>query len=332
MNPLNPFAATPQVVTVALNPALDQTIEIAGIQLGEVNRALRMQVDVGGKAVNVASCLSDFGVSTAVTGQIGRDNAALFEELFQRKKIANHCCYLDGLTRINSKLVDTVSGQTTDLNLPGPELTPAAARDLLDQVLHRLDQLAGQVKRTVLSGSLPPGMPADAYATPTRRVQAAGGSVLLDTSGAPLRAALAAGPKIIKPNRHELAELVGRPLDTLEALIATGRELLAAGSAPEVIAISLGGDGALFLDRDQALHALPARVEVSSTVGAGDAMVAGLVAAQLEGLNLTETARLATAFAAAKLTRLGPHLPRPAEVRALAQQISVLSQTPITDL
>ena len=94
----------------------------------------------------------------------------------------------------------------------------------------------------------------------------------------------------------------------------------------------MGGDGALFLDRDQALHALPARVEVSSTVGAGDAMVAGLVAAQLEGLNLTETARLATAFAAAKLTRLGPHLPRPAEVRALAQQISVLSQTPITDL
>ena len=332
MNPLNPFAASPQVVTVALNPALDQTIEIAGIQLGEVNRALRMQVDVGGKAVNVASCLSDFGVSTAVTGQIGRDNAALFEELFQRKKIANHCCYLDGLTRINSKLVDTVSGDTTDLNMPGPELTPAAAKDLLDQVLHRLDQLAGQVKWIVLSGSLPPGMPADAYATLTRRVQAAGGSVLLDTSGAPLRAALAAGPKIIKPNRHELAELVGRPLDTLEALIATGRELLAAGSAPDVIAISLGGDGALFLDRNQALHALPARVEVSSTVGAGDAMVAGLVAAQLEGLNLTETARLATAFAAAKLTRLGPHLPRPAEVRALAQQISVLSQTPITDL
>ncbi|MBL8258749.1 MAG: 1-phosphofructokinase [Candidatus Competibacteraceae bacterium] len=332
MNPLNPFAASPQVVTVALNPALDQTIEIAGIKLGEVNRALRMQVDVGGKAVNVASCLSDFGVSTAVTGQIGRDNAALFEDLFQRKKIANHCCYLDGLTRINSKLVDTASGQTTDLNMPGPAFSPDAAQDLLKQVLHRLDQLVGQVKWVVLSGSLPPGMPADAYATITRQVQAAGGSVLLDTSGAPLRAALAVGPKIIKPNRHELAELVGQPLDTLESLIATGRELLAASPAPELIAISLGGDGALFLDRDQALHALPAQVEVSSTVGAGDAMVAGLVAAQLEGLNLTETARLATAFAAAKLTRLGPHLPRPAEVRALAQQISVLSQTPITDL
>ncbi|HRX62777.1 MAG TPA: 1-phosphofructokinase [Candidatus Competibacter sp.] len=324
MNPLNPFAESPRVVTVALNPALDQTIEIAGLRPGAVNRALRMQVDVGGKAVNVASCLSDFGVNAAVTGQIGRDNAALFEELFQRKKIANHCCYLDGLTRINSKLVDTVSGETTDLNMPGPEFTPTAATELLEQVLQRLDLLVEHARWVVLSGSLPPGIPEDAYATITQRVQAAGGMVLLDTSGAPLRAALATGPKIVKPNRHELAELVGRPLDTLESLVATGRELLNGSPAPDLVAVSLGEDGALFLTRKQALRALPTRVNVSSTVGAGDAMVAGLVAAQLEGLSLADTARLATAFAAAKLTRLGPHLPRPAEVRALAQQIGVL--------
>ena len=323
LQPLNPFAESPQVVTVALNPALDQTIEVAGIHLGAVNRALRMQVDVGGKAVNVASCLSDFDVRTAVTGQIGRDNAALFEELFQRKKIANHCCYLDGLTRINSKLVDTVSGDTTDLNMPGPEFTPETAQDLLDQVLRRLEQLAGHVQWIVLSGSLPPGMPADAYATITRQVQAAGASVVLDTSGAPLKAALTVGPKIVKPNRHELAELVGRPLTTLDEVIATGRELLTAASAPDLVVVSLGSDGALFLTREQAVQAQPIRMTVSSTVGAGDAMVAGLVAAQLEKLSLADTARLATAFAAAKLTRLGPHLPRPAEVRALAQQVSV---------
>ena len=325
MNPLNPFAESPRVVTVALNPALDQTIEVADLRLGAVNRALRMQVDVGGKAVNVASCLSDFGINAAVTGQIGRDNAALFEELFQRKKIANHCCYLDGLTRINSKLVDTVSGETTDLNMPGPEFTPAAATELLEQLLQRLDALVQHAPWIVLSGSLPPGMPVDVYATIIQRVQAAGGSVVLDTSGASLQAGLAAGPRIVKPNRHELAELVGRPLDTLESLVATGRELLAGSSALELVAVSMGGDGALFLTRKQALRALPARVRVSSTVGAGDAMVAGLVAAQLEGLSLADVARLATAFAAAKLTRLGPHLPRPAEVRTLARQIGVAS-------
>ncbi len=311
------------MVTVALNPALDQTIEIAGLRPGAVNRALRMHIDAGGKAVNVASCLSDFGVSVAVTGQIGRDNAAPFEDLFRRKRIANHCGYLDGLTRINTKLVDTVSGETTDINLPGPEFAPAAATELLEQISQRLDSLVAHARWVVLSGSLPPGMPEDAYATITRRVRAAGGAVLLDTSGGPLRAALAAGPRIVKPNRHELAELAGRPLDTLDALIATGRELLNGSPAPELVVVSLGEDGALFLTREQALRALPARVNVSSTVGAGDAMVAGLVAAQLENLTLADTARLATAFAAAKLARLGPHLPHPTEVRALARRIDV---------
>ncbi|HNW79734.1 MAG TPA: 1-phosphofructokinase [Candidatus Competibacteraceae bacterium] len=323
MNPLNPFAPPPQVVTVALNPALDHTITIADLHLGVVNRALRMQVDVGGKAINVASCLSDFGINAAVTGQLGRDNAALFEELFQRKKIANHCCYLDGLTRINTKLVDSERGETTDLNMPGPEFTPAAAADLLAQIVERLERLVEQVEWVVLSGSLPPGMPEDAYATLTTRVQARGGAVLLDTSGAPLRAALAAGPRIVKPNRHELADLVGAPLDTLDAVIAAGRSLLAGAAAPEWVVVSLGGDGALFLSREQAVRAEPIAMAVTSTVGAGDAMVAGLIAARLENLALAEAAQLATAFAAAKLTRIGPHLPRPAEVRALAQQVVV---------
>ncbi|MCP5135144.1 MAG: 1-phosphofructokinase [Gammaproteobacteria bacterium] len=323
MSALSPVVNAPRVVTVALNPALDQTIEVAGLQPGAVNRALRMQIDVGGKAVNVASCLSDFGVPVAVAGQLGRDNAALFEELFQRKKIANHCCYLDGLTRINTKLADTVSGETTDLNMPGTEFTPDAAADVLNQILERLERLAEQVDWIVLSGSLPPGMPVNTYATITERVQAAGASVLLDTSGAPLKAALAAGPRMIKPNRHELAELLGRSLDSLASLIAAGRELLHSPPAPAWVVVSLGSDGALFLTSEQALHAHPLKVAVISTVGAGDAMVAGLVAARLEDLSLAETAQLATAFSAAKLTRLGPHLPRPPEVRALAGQVAV---------
>lgn len=324
MNPLN-SAESLQVVTVALNPALDQTLDIAGLRPGAVNRALRMRVNAGGKAINVASCLSDFGVSTTVTGLLGRDNAAPFRELFQRKKIADHCCYLDGLTRINVKLVDTVSGETTDINTPGPEFTPTAATELLEQVLQRLNLLVEHARWVVLSGSLPPGIPEDVYAVIIRRVRALGGAILLDASGTPLRAALAAGPAIIKPNRHELAELVGRPLDTLDALIAAGRELPTGLPTPEPIVVSLGADGALFLYREQTLHALPVPMTVSSTVGAGDAMVAGLVAAQLEKRSPVETAQLATAFAAAKLTRLGPHLPQPAEVHALAQQVKVSS-------
>lgn len=315
-----------QVVTVALNPALDQTIEVANLQVGAVNRAVQMQVDAGGKAINVASCLADFGIRVAVTGQLGRDNAVLFDELFERKQIANHCCRVDGLTRTNTKLVDTASGATTDLNMPGPPLSPAQAAALLEQIQERLRHLIGQAATwVILSGSLPPGMPTEAYATLIRTVQEAGAAVLLDTSGAPLQAAIAAGPRLVKPNRHELAELVNRPLDTLEAVLAAGRELLNNGAfAPEQVVVSLGEDGALFLSGDQALLAQPLPVAVTSTVGAGDAMVAGLVAARLEGGSLPDTARLATAFAAAKLTRLGPHLPSPDQVRALARQVTII--------
>jgi 1-phosphofructokinase len=111
-----------------------------------------------------------------------------------------------------------------------------------------LDQLAGHVQWVVLSGSLPPGMPADTYATITRQVQAAGGAVVLGYQRRAIESGAGGGPKIVKPNRHELAELVGRPLDTLEALIATGRELLAATPAPDLVVVSLGEDGALFLE------------------------------------------------------------------------------------
>ena len=320
---MNPSTTLPQVVTVALNPALDHTIEVADLQPGAVNRARRMQVDVGGKAINVASCLADFGISVAVTGPLGRDNAALFEDLFQRKQIANHCLYRDGLTRINTKVVDVERGETTDLNMPGPDFDLSAARELLDQVQRQLDRLLGSARWVVLSGSLPPGLPVTVYATLIAQAQAAGAAVLLDTSGSPFEAALTAGPRLIKPNRHELAELTGQPLDTLEAVVTAGRALLNRPQPPAMVVVSLGGDGALFLTREQALQAHPAPVAVTSTVGAGDAMVAGLVAAQLENRSLAETAQLATAFAAAKLTRLGPHLPPPEQVRALARQIII---------
>jgi 1-phosphofructokinase len=117
--------------------------------------------------------------------------------------------------------------------------------------------------------------------------------------------------------------LVGEPLETREALVAAARALLNGPHAPETVVVSLGGDGALFLTHEQALHAHPVKVAVTSTVGAGDAMVAGLVAARLENRSLFETAQLATAFSASKLTRLGPHLPPPDQVRALARQVAV---------
>lgn len=310
------------VLTITLNPALDHTIEVSGLQVGEVNRALKMQVDVGGKGINVASCLADFGVATAVSGLLGSENASLFEALFDAKRIENRFHYLPGLTRINTKLVDQASGETTDVNMPGPSLAAdamAAANAHLDDCFATLLPHAGWV---VLAGSLPPGWPADTYARLITAAHLHGAQVVLDASGPAMAAAMAAGPDIAKPNRSELAELVGHALPDTAAVVAAARTLLQQNAALRLLVVSMGGDGALFINREQSVLAHPAPIEPLSTVGAGDAMVAGIVAATLEGANLTQTARLATAFSATKLQRLGPHLPEPEHVRSLAENIA----------
>jgi 1-phosphofructokinase len=321
MNPLH--STQPRVVCMALNPALDHTIEVGQLRVGEVNRALRMQVDVGGKGINVASCLADFGVTSALTGQLGRDNAAQFETLFHAKGIDNCCFYLDGLTRINTKLVDLSSGQTTDINMPGPALAADAIAELMERLLVRIESMVSAGSWVVLSGSLPPHWPADTYQRVIERIHARGAHALLDASGSALAAGIDAAPDIIKPNRAELAEWTGHPLDDTDSVLAAVRDLLQRANAPGTVVVSMGSEGALFVDRQQALLAQPLPTALISTVGAGDAMVAGIVAAQLAGMALADCARLATAFSAGKLQGLGPHLPPPDAVRALALMVQI---------
>jgi 1-phosphofructokinase len=310
----------PEVLCVSLNPALDQAIEVTGLRPGEVNRATKMRITPGGKAINVASCLSDYGIPTALTGLLGMENPALFEELFRRKGIDNQCLYVDGFTRTNTKLVDSRTGETTDINLPGVQLTPRAAEELLRYLLQQIDPMLEQVRWVVLSGSLPPGMAFDADATIVRYVREAGVKVFVDTSGPALTEALAAGPNIIKPNSEELSELIGKTCASLEEVVAAGHTLLAGTEAPELVVVSMGADGAVFMNDRESLRTSPAEVHVASTFGAGDAMVAGIIAADLEGLPLEECAQLASAFAAVKLAGLGKS---PEDVQALAKQIKV---------
>jgi len=319
----SPSPSKPQVLAITLNPALDHTLEVEALRPGEVNRALRMQVDVGGKGFNVASCLADFGIATAVTGLLGRDNAAPFEASWRAKGIADHCLRLEGLTRVNTKVVDHRNGQTTDLNLPGPTLDAGTRERLLGELMERMDALMDTVRWVVLAGSLPPGWPEATYRILADHVHQAGGKVILDASGPALAAGLLAAPDIVKPNRNELAELQGAVLGDIDAVVSAARSLLAGPQAPQIVVISMGEEGALFLDREQTLLAHPPQVKLISTVGAGDAMVAGILASQLTELPLSDCARLATAFSASKLAQLGPHLPSPTTVRALAGAIRI---------
>ncbi|MDB5969161.1 MAG: Phosphofructokinase [Hydrocarboniphaga sp.] len=304
-----------RVVTVTLNPAIDQTVILDALQLGAVNRARSARVDAGGKGVNVASCLADWGVATAVTGLLGRANASVFEALFDAKRIDDRCLRLSGETRTNIKLVGK-DGTTTDINLPGLN---ANAGDLI-AVGRALGDLCAPGVLAVLSGSLPSGLPEDSYVELLKIVAANEARAVLDTSGAPLSTALAAPksamPYAVKPNRQELEAWAERRLADTADLLAAAQELRALGIA--LVVVSLGTEGALFVSDAGALLARAPVIETSSTVGAGDAMVAGLSAALLDNADLETTARLATAFAAAKLGLPGPNLPDRRRVNELA--------------
>ena len=251
-----------------------------------------------------------------VSGFLAQDNAELFQQFFVQKGITNRFIPIAGQTRVNIKIIDDVQDQVTDINFPG-QSPDAEAIAALHQVV---DELAISHDWFVISGSLPAGAPADIYATLTRRLKTQGKNVVLDASGESFRQALTAAPYAIKPNLEELSELLNRPLAESEAVQAA-RELLAQGI--HTVVVSMGAKGAIFVEADAAVWAYPPPVEVISTVGAGDAMVSGLVLGKLRGLSLPDCARLATAFSIGALSQIGPRLPPPAVIESFVDRVKI---------
>lgn len=310
------------VLTVTPNPALDQTIILDHLRVGEVNRARAAVVHAGGKGVNVAACLADWDhVGVAATGLLGADNQAAFTALFQAKSITDGFVLVPGETRVNIKL--SHAGDTTDINLPGLEVSPVTIAALVETV----GAMASPGGLVLLAGSLPAGLAPEIYPMLAQRAVASGARVLVDSSGAPLKAALDGPvmPCAIKPNREELEAFVGHALADDAALISAARHLNQRGVA--LVTVSLGASGAWFVTAEAALHASVAPMRVTSTVGAGDAMMAGIIAGLRESAGLERIARLGTAFAAGKLVHPGASLPARQDVEALASRVRIRNES-----
>lgn len=305
------------VATVTLNAALDHSLECPGFRAGAVNRVTSHWVDPGGKGINVAAFLADWVRPVTAAGFLGRDNIQPFEALFRAKGIEDRCRRVAGETRVNLKVLDPAGSQVTDINLPGVKVGDedwaALKRDL--------ESLAGTTRWFVLSGSLPSGLPESAYAELVRLLRRAGSFVALDASGPAMRLGVAEKPDLIKPNIHELEELLVRKLPTREDVLGAARGLIEQGLGRVIV--SMGADGALLVERGRAVFARPPPVEVVSTVGAGDAMLSGVLASLVRGGDLEACARRGTAFAVGTLTRHGPVLPPREEVEALMARVTV---------
>ncbi|MGL4208153.1 MAG: 1-phosphofructokinase family hexose kinase [Candidatus Adiutrix sp.] len=294
-----------RALTITLNPAINQTIETNCLVPGKINQALSVHKNAGGKGVNVAAYLADWGFSVTVTGFLGVDNESIFEKLFEAQGIQDQFVRLKGSTRTNIKIID--KSTITYLNLPG---LPPSEQELQMVKSFSLDWVTTNKKASVvLSGSLPQSCPENIYAQITEELAKAEARVFLDSSGGPLAAVLggAVMPFCIKPNLDELSQWAQDNLNSREKIINCVQTLLHKGL--KLAVVSLGGDGALFISRDKVLAAKAEGKKEASTLGAGDAMVAGLVAAVKEKLDLEHIARLSTAFAVTKMGLIGSHLP-----------------------
>ena len=305
-----------RVATVTINPAIDQTITIPNFTAGTVNRVQSSQMDAGGKGINVASFLADFGQPATVTGFLGADNDAIFRRLFKRKGIEDRCVRIAGQTRIGVKVSDEVLHQTTDINFPGETPSP----DDIAYLFEILAELTGTHEWFVLSGSIPRGVSTGIYAAMVRSL--AGKKVVLDTSGDGFRQAVPAGPWLIKPNVDELSEYAGKSLDSPTAILEQARAVMGRYNIHSVV-ISMGKEGAIFVEGNETVWAVPPAVEVKSTVGAGDALVAGIIAGKIRGLALAECARLATAFSMTAISHIGSGLPSIEAVQSARERVTL---------
>lgn len=305
------------IYTVTLNPAIDKTVVIENFSAGSVNRIRSVREDAGGKGINVSKCLKNLGADTVaamiLAGQTGKRLSAMLKNLdIHMLRIS-----AEGENRTNLKIIDPVKGENTDVNEPGPQIDSI----ILDQMKKKLGRSVGKGDIVVLSGSLPKGVDKGLYGEWIRYFRSHDASVLLDADGEPLYRAIDALPYMIKPNGEELAAMLGKEQLTREEMIAEGKRLHEMG-IPEVV-ISLGGEGALFINADGCFYAESLKVPVKSTVGAGDSMVAAIVYGKEKKLSREQKIRLAVAMGAASVMQDGTQPPEKDLVWKLAEQVVI---------
>lgn len=292
------------ILTVTLNTALDIGYRVPRLERHGTHRVREVRVRPGGKGLNVARVLTALGHDTVATGFAGGRTG---EEV--RTLLAGHgeeaapgagsltdaLVAIEGETRRTVAVIDEATGDTTQLNEPGPHVSPEEWTAFLAVFRKLLAGEHGRCQAIALCGSLPPGVPVGAYGTLVREAKNAGVPVLLDTDGEPLRRGLAARPDVVKPNVAELAGITG----TNEPLRAA-REARRRGA--RAVAASLGPDGMLALTSDGMWRAAPPRRLAGNPTGAGDSAVAGLLSGLVEELPWPERLVRAVALSAATVT------------------------------
>ena len=286
------------IYTVTFNPAIDYVVRLdAPLEVGQVNRACGEDCVLGGKGINVSGVLAQLGCPSVALGFVAGETGAWLERGLAAQGLHTDFVHLEnGMTRINVKIK---AGQETELNGAGP--------DIPDEALHQLEEkLDGLTENDVLilAGSIPASLPQDVYERLLARLDGRGVRCVVDATRALLVNVLPYRPFLIKPNNHELGEIVGRELTSDEEIIAAARSLQEKGARN--VLVSMAGDGALLVDEQGQTHRIGCpKGKVVNSVGAGDSMVAGFVAGWMQTKSYAFALRLGTACGSATAFSLG---------------------------
>ncbi len=305
-----------RILTITLNPAFDLVGETESLQIGRVNSIDTLGFYTAGKGINVAKVLSDLGSDISVTGFLGASNDQSFVKFFNDNGIEDRFIRVEGDTRINIKI--SSDNQTSDFNFKGFSVSDQNWNDFYNYCLNLQDQF----DIVVVAGSLPKGVDVTKFQVLLERLKEQGLKVILDTSGEALKVGIKANPFLVKPNEHELEDLVGEKLTTEQDIIKAAKQLQKKGV--ENVIVSMGEQGSLGIFGTDIFKAKVPAQKVVSTVGAGDSMVAGFVYGLSKGFDYSQTLTLASSLGALAVTQSDVGVHDKERLEILKKQIEVI--------
>lgn len=305
------------ILTVTLNPCIDRTIYLDKLTVGSYNRVKDVRSDLAGKGLNVSIVLQNLNEDTLCTGFNFTENGALLEELLHDHSVAYDFISAKGAIRTNIKLFDNSCQIMTEVNEAGPFVSSDAVEALLDKI----DSLLDKTDILVMSGSVPPGVPADIYQRLIRMANVRHVKSILDASGEPFLLGLKEKPYLIKPNTLEFEQAFHSPIRPDSIPMDVLHRILEGGIP--YLCISMGEEGALFVDREHVYRARPLPLTPQGLTGAGDSMVAGICYAIRQKLGSPDMLRYACASAGASIRKPGTILATEADIRELLPQVEI---------
>ncbi|ADQ14603.1 1-phosphofructokinase [Halanaerobium hydrogeniformans] len=303
------------IKTLTLNPALDKTIIVEDFKIDSLNRIKKVFRDAGGKGINVSKMISNLGGITTASGFLGGDAGSFIKNELEKENIKHDFIEVEGETRTNLKMVDKIQNTFTDINEKGVYVSNNKLNEIKKELFSDLNK--GDI--LVLSGSVPDGVEANIYQELIEIAHQKEVKTILDADGVLFENALKACPSLIKPNEHELALYYGRDFNNQEEMIEAAKEFFRYGV--EKIMLSLGKEGAVFLTEEEVIKIEALELDVKSTFGAGDAMVAGLAIALENNLKINEMITLAAACSSASLINEGTEMGKKEDVNNLKNKI-----------